>query len=94
MTLFMYGCLGGYLSINDISVAFLQADEFYQEDKRYVAYTAYKGDVEHVLRRHVYLYGQKCTGKQFYCTLVIWLCDNGFKQAKNEPCMFVNEAGV
>ena len=21
-------------------------------------------------------------------------CDNGFKQAENEPCLFVNEAGV
>ena len=40
------------------------------------------------------LYGQKCASKQFYCTLATWLCDNGFKQAKNEPCLFVNEAGV
>ena len=29
-------------------VTFLQADEFPKEDKRYVSYTAYKGDVEHM----------------------------------------------
>ena len=57
-----------------------------------VSYTAYKGAVEHVLRLHGCLYGQKCASKQFYCALATWLCDNGFKQAKNEPCLFVNEA--
>ena len=94
MMLFMCGCVGDCLSINDISVAFLQADEFDQEDKRYVSYTAYKGAVEHILRLHGCLYGQKCASKQFYCTLATWLCDNGFVQAKNEPCLFVNAAGV
>ena len=68
-----------------------------EDDKRYVSYTAYKGAVEHdiVLRLHASgcLYGQKCASKQFYCTLATWLCDNGFKQAKNDPCLFVNEAG-
>ena len=85
MMLFMCGCLGDCLSINDISVAFLQADEFHKEDTRYVSYTAYKGAVEHRLRLHGCLYGQKCAraSKQFYCTLATWLCDNGFKQAKN-----------
>jgi hypothetical protein len=94
MSLFMYGYLGDRLSINDISVAFLQADVFPENDKRYVFYTAYKSGVEHVLRLHGCLYGQKCASKQFYCTLATWLCDNGFKQAKNEPCLSVNEAGV
>ena len=94
MMLFMCGCVGDCLSINDISVAFLQADEFPEEDKRYVSYTAYKGAVEHILRLHGCLYGQKCASKQFYCTLATWLCDNGFKQADNEPCLFVNGAGV
>ena len=36
MMVFMCGCLGETLSINDISVAFLQVDEFPKEDKRYV----------------------------------------------------------
>ena len=94
MTVFMCGCLGETLSVNDISVAFLQADEFPKEDKRYVSYTAYKGAVEHILRLHGCLYGQKCASKQFYCTLATWLCDNGFVQATNEPCLFVNSAGV
>ena len=40
------------------------------------------------------MYGQKCASKQFYCTLATCLCDNGFVQAKNEPCLFVNSAGV
>ena len=52
MMVFMRGCLGETLSINDISVAFLQADEFPKEDKRCVSYTAYKGAVEHILRLH------------------------------------------
>ena len=96
MMVFMCGCLGETLSINDISVAFLQADEFPKEDQRCVPYTAYKGAVEHILRLHgclTCLHGQKCASKQFYCTLATWLCDNGFVQAKNEPCLFVNSAG-
>ena len=74
--------------------SFLQADEFPKEDKRYVSYTVYKGAVEHILRLHGCLYGQRCASKQFYCTLATWLCENGFVQAKNEPCLFVNSAGV
>ena len=26
--------------------------------------------------------------------MATWLCDNGFKQAKNEPYLFVNAEGV
>ena len=37
LLVFMCGCFGETLSINDISVVFLQADEFHKEDKRYGA---------------------------------------------------------
>ena len=94
MMLCMCGYLGETLSVNDISVAFLQAGEFPKVDKRYVSYIAYKGAVEHTLRLNGCLYGQRCASKQFYYTLATWLCDNGFVQAKSEPCLFVNSAGV
>ena len=93
MLVFMAG-LGDVISINDVSVAFLQADEFEQDDVRYVSYTAYKGAVEQVLRLHGCLYGQRCASKMWYCTLATFLCDSGFTQAKNEPCLFVNADGV
>jgi hypothetical protein len=92
MLVYMAG--GGVISINDVSVAFLQADAFSENDVRYVSYTAYKGSVEHILRLHGCLYGQKCASKQWYCTLATWLCDSGFTQAKNEPCLFVNAESV
>ena len=94
MLVFMAGLATDVISINDVSVAFLQAHGFADDDERYVSYTAYRGAVENVLRLHGCLYGQKCASKQWYCTLASWLCDTGFRQAKNEPCLFVNAAGV
>ena len=47
-----------------------------------------------ILRLHGCLYGQKLDSKQFYCTLSTWLCDNIFVKAEDEPCLFVNSAGV
>ena len=77
MMLFMCGCVGDCLSINDISVAFLQADEFPEGDKRYVSYTAYKGAVEHILRLHGCLYGQRCASNRGVygqrCVVVLFL---------------------
>ena len=92
MLVYMAG--GGVISTNDVSVAFLQANGFDESDKRYVSYTAYKGAVEHTLRLHGCLYGQRCASKEWYCTLAAWLCDSGFTQAKNEPCLFVNAESV
>jgi hypothetical protein len=94
MLVFMAGLATDVISINDVSVAFLQAQGFAADDERYVSYTAYKGAVENILRLHGCLYGQKCASKQWYCTLASWLCGNGFTQAKNEPFLFVNADGV
>ena len=67
--MFMCGCLGETLGINEIGVVFLQADEFPKEEKRYVSYTAYKGAIEHIQRLHGCLYGQRCASKRLYYTL-------------------------
>jgi hypothetical protein len=90
MMVLMNGQTGDVISSNDVSVAFLQAAEFGESDERFVSYKAYKNSVEHLLRLYGPLYGQRCASKRWYLTMAAWLCDNGFDQAKNEPCLFVN----
>ena len=34
------------------------------------------------------MYGQRIASKQWYCTIAGWLCDRGFIQGRNEPCLF------
>ena len=36
------------------------------------------------------VHGQRVASKQWYCTIAGWLCDRGFIQAQNEPCLFRN----
>jgi hypothetical protein len=93
MLLFMPGHPDELISINDVSVAFLQSDGFDEDDVRFVSYKAYKEAVEHLFRLYGPLYGQRCASKQWYITLATWLCDQGFRQCKNEPCLFINEQG-
>jgi hypothetical protein len=40
MLVYMAGAIDDALSINDVSVAFLQADAFDEENVRYVSYSA------------------------------------------------------
>ena len=90
MMILMNGPATDIISTNDISVAFLQAHGFDADDKRYVSYKAFKEANEYVFQLCGPLYGQRIASKQWYCTIATWLCDRGFIQAKNEPCLFRN----
>jgi len=90
MLFFVAGLASDVISTNDVAVAFLQAIGFAHDDARYVSYKAYREATEHLFRLHGPLYGQRCASKKFYLTMSGWLSDQGFAQAKNEPCLFVN----
>jgi hypothetical protein len=90
MLFFIAGLASDVISTNDVAVAFLQAIGFAQNDARYVSYKAHREATEHLFRLHGPLYGQRCASEKFYLTMAGWLADQGFKQAKNELCLFVN----
>ena len=90
MLILMNGPVSDIISSNDVSVAFLQANGFDINDKRYVSYKAYKEATEFVFELCGPLYGQRVASKQWYCTIAEWLCDRGCIQAQNEPCLFRN----
>ena len=73
MLLFMVGSPDDVLSVNDVSVAFLQADDFEDDVEYYVSYKAFKEAQEHVLRLFGPLYGQKCASKRWYITFAKWI---------------------
>jgi hypothetical protein len=88
MLILMNGPKSDLISTNDVSVAFLQANGFDPNDKRYVSYKAFKEASEYVFELCGPLYGQRIASKQWYSTIASWLCDRGFIQAQNEPCLF------
>jgi hypothetical protein len=95
MLFFMAGLATDVISTNDVAVAFLQAIGFAEDDARYVSYKAYREATEHLFRLHSPLYDQHCASKKFYLTMSSWLCEQGFGQARNEPCQYVNaETGM
>ena len=77
----------------DISVAFLQAEEYSKDSApRYVSLRAYRGAQKHVFRLTGPIYGQRSAPRAFYNTLLDWLVkDMGYIRAKNDPCVFRNE---
>ena len=95
MLFFMAGLATDVISTNDVAVAFLQSVGFAEDDARYVSYKAYREATEHLFRLHSPLYDQHCASKKFYLTMSSWLCEQGFKQTRNEPCLYVNaETGM
>ena len=88
MLILMHGHKDDIISTNDVSVAFLQAHGFNPDDKRFVSYKMYKEGIEHLFQLCGPLYGQRVASKQWYLTIATWLCDRGFIQARNEPCLF------
>jgi hypothetical protein len=88
MLILMNGPKTDQISTNDISVAFLQPNGFDPNDKRYVSYKSFKDATEHVFELCGPLYGQRIASKQWYNTIATWLCDRGYTQAQNEPCLF------
>ena len=90
MLILMHGPATDMISVNDISVAFLQAHGFDPNDKRYVSYKAYKEAMEHIFELCGPLYGQRVASRKWYETISTWLCNRGFIQAQNEPCLFTH----
>ena len=73
---FLFGPTRGdeVISSIDISVAFLQADEFGPDDAtRYVKYTPYKGATPKYYRLRGPLYGQRSSPRRWFNTLRDWL---------------------
>ena len=79
------------ISSIDISVAFLQADEFNpDETPRYVKYIPYKGASPLYYKLRGPLYGQRSSPRRWFNTLKDWMELQGFKQGKNELCVFTH----
>ena len=77
------------LSSRDVSVAFLQSDEFgSDEPDRFVSYKAWKEAATEVYRLKGPLYGQRSASRRWYETISRWLLQQGFEQSANEPCIF------
>ena len=101
LTLFMAGLssvapseLRHAVSSRDISVAFLQADEFDKDDApRCVSHKAWEKAATEVYRLNGGLHGQRSASRRFYETISRWLNGQGCHQSANEPCLFKHEDG-
>jgi len=88
------GDVGETISAVDVSTAFLQAAEYDPEEPpRYVKYKAHAGAEEEYYRLRGPLYGQRSAPLRWYKTLREWLLapEQGFREAKNEPCVYVKD---
>jgi hypothetical protein len=93
MLLFSAGPRSDVISVNDVSVAFLQSDPYpLDQNPRYVSYEQYKKSVDSIFQLLGPIYGQRAASREWYHTLSRWLTSDsiGFIQGKNEPCLFIN----
>ena len=90
--LFSTGRPGDVISSIDVSVAFLQADEYLEgETPRYVSYRPYKGSEEYVFRLKGPVYGQRSAPRAWYDTVRAWMVSEmGYTQCKNDRCLFIH----
>ena len=64
MLVYAAGCVGDVISCIDVSVAFLQADEYGPEDRpRYVSLRAYPGAKKHVFQCRGPIYGMRSASR-------------------------------
>ena len=89
--LYLGGGQDDVISMIDVSVAFLQSDDFGpDEPKRYVSYTPYAGGPVYVFRLRGPVYGARSAPIAWFRTLTNWLVnDMGYEQGRNDPCAFV-----
>lgn len=93
LLLFTAGLRSDIISVNDVSVAFLQSDPYPPEQSpRFVSYDMYRNSVQHVFQLLGSIYGQRAASREWYYTLSRWLTSDeiGFVQAANEPCLFTH----
>ena len=86
------GDKGEVLSTIDVSVAFLQAEEYGpNEAPRYVTFRPVKGGKEYVFQLRGPVYGQRSAPRAWYKTLAEWMIkDEGYVRAKHDPCLFTH----
>jgi hypothetical protein len=90
--LFMGGEESDVVSSIDVSVAFLQADEYGpNEPPRYVSYKPFAESPEYVFRLRGPVYGQRSAPRAWYETVRAWMVhEMGYAQAFNDRCLFVH----
>ena len=77
------------LSVGDVATAFLKGEDYTAEDRpRYVVFRQYRGSQLRVFRLRGSLYGQRDAPVRWHKTFVKFLVSEGFKQCKNDVCMF------
>ena len=82
------------LSSIDVSVAFLQANPYHEDDtKRYVSYKPYSSSETLYYNLRGPIYGMRSGSRLWYNTLAEWLISEGYKKQDNEPCLFINDKG-
>ena len=82
------------ISSIDVSVAFLQANPYDDNDiKRYVSFKPHDSSETLYYNLRGVLYGQRSGGRLWYDTLAEWLESEGYKRQDNEPCLFINDKG-
>jgi hypothetical protein len=80
------------MTTGDISSTFLTSPHYTKsEPPRYVGYREYKGGPLRVFRLLGSLYGQKDAPYTFYDSLSKFLLSLGFKQCKNDVCLYVHK---
>ena len=80
------------LSAIDIVTAFIQSDKYESSEKpRYVSFKPHRNAAREYYKLTGPLYGQRDAPMRWYKTIQEWLLSEGFKQGKNDPCIFVKE---
>ena len=94
LLLYEAGDCNDIISSIDISVAFLQAKEYDDEDRpRYVSYKPHPTAKTRYYKLKGPIYGMRSASREWYDTLCNWLESEGYKRQYNEPCLFINDKG-
>jgi len=82
------------ISSIDVSVAYLQANPYDENDiKKYVSYKPHDSSETFYYHLRGVLYGMRSGGRLWYDTLAEWLESQGYHRQDNEPCLFINDKG-
>ena len=87
--LFSAGDRDECISVNDVSVAFLQADPFpLDQPSRYVSYKPHRHSEDYLFEMLGTIYGARSASREWFLTFAKWLVEGlGLVQGKNEPCL-------